>query len=780
VRVVPFNTGSGTVPAIGTSISQGGVSGPLLGVWANWQSEPLAAGAAMPATGYIKLRSVAGGAFAAGALTGITASATGPDVVGWIEVRGADTAQITVPRIGRFETVGGWFELGTTSGARGQILACPTSATVAGTFVACWIETAAGSGVFERWHGMGSAPALATLPTDNVRGRIFWHTTSGLRIGSDGTNNVGYLPPAGCRVRIPNIILTCCTRTVSGSGPRVLPNATMATRQEFVTSAAGDVSLDHANVQWYCNFAQAYALSVTNSVVSDTLIPQEIATAFTITESIIAPTQAQVQIPLNIAACFAGATISNVDPVRYNGSGNCSVVTTSLDLAFTDVISKVCVDRTGAGSYQWLVSYCKDCTWDECGAIGNRADWQSTINSRITNFHYADRIAGTTTSGLGALTAVTFSNFDTDSVLDGLDFFGLTNVHPYSYLVGVSYAQNTRVRNIGTDVAPLSLGSANQTGQAWGISFPTTNVKFQRCHVSNTRTGAAQKDNAHKGLTFENCSFDYADALFLVGINEKIRGCKGGYTSTAQTSVYGSHWLDYFNSATTGRITWSGNEPTAETAAQVTVVAGAPVFNALGSIAMVGASDWIETEMPYFALGHTALGNVAPTYQTNNDANFTFEFQYDKGAGYNGVWLPINAANLSGAGAIDPAVGIRLKLRIRVAVAAAANIVSYISIPTVTTSTAQNTLYPLETFAVTFNGLPTGTDAVVLDAGTSTVLAQADALPGTSYTYEYSGAQTVDVGFIKTGYVPFYIRNLSLTEANSSIPVALTADRNFS
>ena len=195
---------------------------------------------------------------------------------------------------------------------------------------------------------------------------------------------------------------------------------------------------------------------------------------------------------------------------------------------------------------------------------------------------------------------------------------------------------------------------------------------------------------------------------------------------------------------------------------------------------MVGASDWIETEMPYFALGHTALGNVAPTYQTNNDANFTFEFQYDKGAGYNGVWLPINAANLSGAGAIDPAVGIRLKLRIRVAVAAAANIVSYISIPTVTTSTAQNTLYPLETFAVTFNGLPTGTDAVVLDAGTSTVLAQADALPGTSYTYEYSGAQTVDVGFIKTGYVPFYIRNLSLTEANSSIPVALTPDRNFS
>lgn len=211
VRVIPYNTGTGKVPAIGTTISQGGVSATLLGVWSGWQAEPTAAAAAMPASGYIKVKGKTGGDFAAGALTGIGASATGADVVGWIEVRGADTATITVPRLGAFEVTGDWFELGTTNGTRGQVIPCPTTATVAGVFPGVWIETASGSGVYERFSGAGSIVALSTIPTDE-RGKIVWQATSGIRIGSDGTNNVGFLPPTGCKVRIPNVIFTCCTR----------------------------------------------------------------------------------------------------------------------------------------------------------------------------------------------------------------------------------------------------------------------------------------------------------------------------------------------------------------------------------------------------------------------------------------------------------------------------------------------------------------------------------------------------------------------------------------
>lgn len=133
VRVVAYTAGSGNSPAYGAAISQGGVSGVFLGAWTNWLSEPVVAGAAIGATGYIKIGGTTGGEWAAGALTGITATCSGPSVQGWIEVRGPETATITVPRIGKVESVEAWFELGTTNGARGQIIPCPTTATVAGS-----------------------------------------------------------------------------------------------------------------------------------------------------------------------------------------------------------------------------------------------------------------------------------------------------------------------------------------------------------------------------------------------------------------------------------------------------------------------------------------------------------------------------------------------------------------------------------------------------------------------------------------------------------------------
>jgi len=98
---------------------------------------------------------------------------------------------------------------------------------------------------------------------------------------------------------------------------------------------------------------------------------------------------------------------------------------------------------------------------------------------------------------------------------------------------------------------------------------------------------------------------------------------------------------------------------------------------------------------------------------------------------------------------------------------------------TTSTTTTQDYQYPLDVNTVTFTGLPTGCDVVVLTAGTSTILAQQDAGAGTTFAYTYSGAQSIDIGFIKAGYVPQYIRNLSLTTTDSSIPVSLTIDRNY-
>lgn len=158
VRWLAYNTGTGNVPVIGTTISQGGVSGYLLGVWASLTSAPTAAAAAMPATGYIKLREVSGGPFSAGTLTGIGASATGPDVTGWLEVVLDDASNITVPRLGKFTTRGDWFNLDNTNGSRGQIIQVPTNGGGSNTYCpGLWVETSPSSGVYEQWPALNGA-----------------------------------------------------------------------------------------------------------------------------------------------------------------------------------------------------------------------------------------------------------------------------------------------------------------------------------------------------------------------------------------------------------------------------------------------------------------------------------------------------------------------------------------------------------------------------------------------------------------------------------------------
>jgi len=76
---IPFNSGSGTRPPAGTTISQGGVSATFLAVS---NSTGLPVSSEMISSGYIQIKksSIAGGSFSAGALTGINATATGPAV----------------------------------------------------------------------------------------------------------------------------------------------------------------------------------------------------------------------------------------------------------------------------------------------------------------------------------------------------------------------------------------------------------------------------------------------------------------------------------------------------------------------------------------------------------------------------------------------------------------------------------------------------------------------------------------------------------------------------
>lgn len=89
--------------------------------------------------------------------------------------------------------------------------------------------------------------------------------------------------------------------------------------------------------------------------------------------------------------------------------------------------------------------------------------------------------------------------------------------------------------------------------------------------------------------------------------------------------------------------------------------------------------------------------------------------------------------------------------------------------PNITVLAAQTSL--------TLKELPVGCDVVLLSAGTSTILEQANEIPGTEYVFQYTGTPLVDIGVIKPGYKPKYLRNFQLGATDASIPVNLEIDR---
>jgi hypothetical protein len=210
VRLIPFNSASGFVPASGLTLTQGAATCELLCVMSDRTGGTVtAAGAAMPASGWFKVRTVVG-TFSTGAFTGgVVASATGSDETGWIVVVGAQDRTFSIPRLGSMDVNGRWFNVGTTSGVRGQTIQLPhfTQDTVT-AYPGVEIETAPGSGVYHWWPNAANKFVSTEVSTDSRSQFVGITDVAVMTIGM-GRNSIaaGDLPVAGCNVRVPNIIL---------------------------------------------------------------------------------------------------------------------------------------------------------------------------------------------------------------------------------------------------------------------------------------------------------------------------------------------------------------------------------------------------------------------------------------------------------------------------------------------------------------------------------------------------------------------------------------------
>lgn len=786
VRWMAYNTGSGNVPAIGTTITQGGVSGYLLGVWADYVSAPTAVGAAMPATGYIKFREVTGGQFAVGALTGIGASATEADRVGWIEVVHSQSTGVTIynPGLG-FKTLGDWFYLGTTTGTPGQTVQIPANGGGAATQVpGIQIETSPGSNLYT-WYpcfiasGTTYGWSTSTLGTD-VRGKAVQCITNGaglIRIGSDGTSNVGYTPPSGCKIRIPNILL----RQAATGTPAVNANSTSgSTRPRIFSTSGGKVDMQNILSDWNHTHTWATYFRIKDSCTEY---------FFNLT-SLLAPAiidnfclgYCQSTGNTNAwATCTLGGTVNNSVFGMAQSAGPVNLSAGNEEFVFNNTVFLKASNRA---STQALFSANSKATLNNCFFIGGYLNLNTGSSVICNNLDYIDRALGNTSSTGGQYLIQGSAGY---CELNGLTF-GFNNTlsecHPYSGLISTSSCTFI-LKNIGTYASPLPIGATDSTkmSRIWSGSADI-NCKIKRVFLSGLRSGfnlfnIGSTGNS-KNILIENVYAANTTGVGLAdlyGINTQIRSVRAATMGTNNINAIGSHFINFFTSDTVGELRMYGNQQSTLTASNVEL-GGTAEFTGGGAILFPVIGDYAVLETPWFVKGYTAF-NSNPV-SNNGSGSFTSQYQIDTGSGWNGTWKTLNATNLQ-TESISPSGGFKLKIKYTASGAYSSFTYSIIYMTTTAAAQSEN-LYPLSTATLAFTGLQAGSEVRCYqgtDPNTSVEIGGIESTAGSTFDFSHSsGGEAGYIMIFALGYQPLYIPYTFKT-TDDSILIQQVIDRNY-
>ena len=203
-----------------------------------------------------------------------------------------------------------------TSGVatRQNVLPIVGAAAIGGIWVEKYPFADPGDGrnsAYDFYPSMGTFTTAGWVGVEEARGKVCWiATATGIfRIGHDGTNVQGYLPPPGCKIRYGNIFTVGVTAATPATNTL---QATLNTRFGFVTTSAGYFSIDKCNLYWQPTLTQPYYVGMTNSTIVDQILMSEIAAPIAWDNVHVAPSAVlATTIGCSLSTCFGGGTISN-------------------------------------------------------------------------------------------------------------------------------------------------------------------------------------------------------------------------------------------------------------------------------------------------------------------------------------------------------------------------------------------------------------------------------------------------------------------------------------
>ena len=730
--------GTPNVPALGTIIQgvTSGAYGELMNCTSAINTTPTAAGAAMPATGFFKLKNVVG-TFQDNETLEIQGStdlclANGIGQRGWIEVVMDDAATWTIGRAQKLTITGDWYESPTTgSGAAHQQVQFPNYGGAGFFLPGVWVDEAAND-TWEFWPatigpGAGSFWSAANMLAETKN--KFCECLAGgiIRFGGNGATAWGKIPTSGAKFRIPNVLLKSAATASRASDST--PHATTTSRPDFAMTNAGSLYINKAIGHWNIVSSQAYAISLQYLALFDVYNISETATALVLNEChngnhLIANDAPAVLLANN----YAGGTVTNC---KWGRSGTIAAsdygtsVTYCNGFTFNGCHFQGRTLRTHASAYPAYFGYCDDLTFNDCVVAGSGAYIFTSTNVVLNDTQYCDNYAGISSGTNAPVGALVLTNSN-GIVIDGFSWYTSTaNQHPDTCIVYTSFTQNLKVRNIGTQGSPLTAGSSNAMLYFCNDAGNSYNLEFKRIYLNLVATTFFNCTNSTKKVQIANCEGNttaykalVAGALDMEVKNVGLLGTGLGVVPASLLSIYGSMFAHIFTSSTAGRLQLKFNEDSAANSAYVTKsfstsATGTSGFNSGGGLALINSGDYIICEFPWKIIGVDSFQNSAPTITTST--NMTVEYQINTGSGYGGTWNTLNASNLSGE-TVDETTGFYFKIRCTANATSASNILTVVYALTNSNTTAQALQYPLDVVPVTITVKDASTGAAVQNA----------------------------------------------------------------
>lgn len=538
VRLIPYDTGSGNVPAFNTTISQGSASGLLIGVYSALNVAPTTPGSAMPVSGWIKIKQWNDVAYAAGALTGIGANATGADVVGWIEIVGEETRALTLNRLNNTSNKlvqGAWYEIGTTDGNNATTYQIPSNG-VNQYHGGVWVETAI-AGEYEFYSTTSDSALSSAVATNERKGKFCWISTGGvLRFGNDGTNNSGgYVPPAGRKIRIGNVFFTS-----AAAASRTQNNfkSTISTRYRILTTAAGLVDMDKCSIAWnLINLTNPAQCALTNIGATNRIAISNNANSLTMTNVGVGQIQAEGGSILTFSACLEGGTLQNlyIGRGQWSGANNYGIVfSNSLDFTGTNINSYGTSNRTSS-QYPLYISGSNRIYLDG-GAYQGRIWINVAADIEVKNFRWWEGYNSNVGPAVGDY--ITLVQTCTNGLIENIDVADGDMCSNVMFLCNTN-CDNVKIRNLGTYSTPVTTGLSPFTNASTSRSTTTATVTTSSPHglTSNNYVFVWQTNLA--GITLGAKQITVTSSTTFTFVCSNTGGTSGyvNYVPTQQTSV---------------------------------------------------------------------------------------------------------------------------------------------------------------------------------------------------------------------------------------------------